>query len=128
MGRNAHAIDKAVTFVRAGDAHRCAATRERCRRIDTRGVSLTLLHQLAQAQLPVNLFSGEEVDRLRVLQLAGHVKAVIPLPVRTLQGYDQPPATVQAVTPLGQRMIRRFPSPGAQRAVAPAKRQGLAAL
>jgi len=87
-----------------------------------------LLHQLAQAQLPVNLFSGEEVDRLRVLQLAGHVKAVIPLPVRTLQGYDQPPATVQAVTPLGQRMIRRFPSPGAQRAVAPAKRQGLAAL
>jgi len=73
-------------------------------------VSLTLLHQLAQAQLPVNLFSGEEVDSLRVLQLAGHVKAVIPLPVRTLRGFDQPPATVQAVTPLGLQMIRRFPS------------------
>lgn len=72
-------------------------------------VSLLLLHQLAQAALPVNLFSGEEVDRLRVLYLAGHVKATIPLPVRTLYGYDQPPATVEAVTPLGLRMLRRFP-------------------
>jgi hypothetical protein len=72
-------------------------------------VSLLLLHQLAQATLPVNLFSGEEVDRLRVLYLAGHVKATIPLPVRTLYGYDQPPATVEALTPLGERMLRRFP-------------------
>ena len=72
-------------------------------------MSLTLLHQLAQATLPVNLFSGEEVDRLRVLSMAGHVRATIPLPVRTLYGYDQPPATVEAVTPLGLRMLRRFP-------------------
>ncbi len=72
-------------------------------------MSLTLLHQLAQASLPVNLFSGEQVDCLRVLCLAGHVKATIPLPVRTLYGYDQPPATVEAVTPLGLRMLRRFP-------------------
>lgn len=72
-------------------------------------MSLLLLHQLAQAALPVNLFSGEEVDGLRVLHLAGHVKATIPLPVRTLHGYDQPPATVEAVTPLGLRMLRRFP-------------------
>lgn len=72
-------------------------------------MSLTLLHQLAQASLPVNLFSGEQVDCLRVLHLAGHVKATIPLPVRTLYGYDQPPATVEAVTPLGLRMLRRFP-------------------
>lgn len=72
-------------------------------------MSLTLLHQLAQASLPVNLFSGEQVDCLRVLCLAGHVKATIPLPVRTLYGYDQPPATVEAVTPLGMQMLRRFP-------------------
>ncbi|MGJ7489502.1 hypothetical protein [Variovorax sp. ZT4R33] len=72
-------------------------------------MSLRLLHQLAQVALPVNLFSGEEVDHLRVLRLAGHVKATIPLPVRTLYGYDQPPATVEAVTPQGQRMLRRFP-------------------
>lgn len=72
-------------------------------------VSLLLLHQLANARLPVSLFSGVEVDQLRVLQLAGHVKATIPLPVRTLSGYDQPPATVEAVTALGLRMLRRFP-------------------
>ncbi len=72
-------------------------------------MSLLLLHQLAQAALPVNVFSGQEVDGLRVLCLAGHVKATIPLPVRTLYGYDQPPATVEAVTPLGLRMLRRFP-------------------
>lgn len=88
-------------------------------------VSLTLLHQLAQASLPVNLFSGEEVDRLRVLRLAGHVKATIPLPVRTLYGYDQPPATVEAVTPLGLRMLRRFPmmTPGGV-AIRPKKAAG----
>ncbi|MCU4118777.1 hypothetical protein [Variovorax sp. N23] len=72
-------------------------------------MSLLLLHQLAQASLPVNLFSGKEVDSLRVLHLAGHVKATIPLPVRTLHGYDQPPATVEAITPLGHWMLRRFP-------------------
>jgi len=96
---------------------------------DNRPVSLHLLHQLAQAQLPVNLFAGEEVDRLRVLQLAGHVRAVIPLPVRTLYGFDQPPATVQAVTPLGLRMIRRFPAANRQRAASaasPSQRRALA--
>lgn len=75
----------------------------------SQSVSLRLLHQLAQSALPVNLFSGEEVDHLRVLRLAGHVKATIPLPVRTLYGYDQPPATVEALTPQGLRMLRRFP-------------------
>jgi hypothetical protein len=75
--------------------------------------------------LPVTVFSGEDVDRLRVLRLAGHVKATIPLPVRTLYGYDQPPATVEEVTPLGHRMLRRFPQlvpPGEIAAKAPRKR------
>ncbi len=52
---------------------------------------------------------GRKWIGLRVLYLAGHVKATIPLPVRTLHGYDQPPATVEAVTPLGHWMLRRFP-------------------
>jgi hypothetical protein len=82
-----------------------------------------LLHQLAQAKLPVNLFSGEDVDSLRVLQLAGHVRATIPLPVRTLSGYDQPPATVVAITPLGFQMLRRFPQSEYPRAVASARRR-----
>lgn len=75
----------------------------------TRRVSLTLLHQLAHARLPVTVFPGKDVDGLRVLQLAGHIRAQIPLPVRTLSGHDQPPATVTAVTSLGLQMVRRFP-------------------
>lgn len=75
----------------------------------TRRVSLTLLHQLAQAELPVTVFSGKEVDSLRVLLLAGHIQAHIPLPVRTLSGHDQPPATVKALTSLGRQMVHRFP-------------------
>ena len=54
---------------------------------------------------------GADVDALRVLSLAGHVKATIPRPVRTLDGYDQPPATVTAITALGQSMMKRFPRP-----------------
>ncbi|WP_220811826.1 hypothetical protein [Variovorax sp. UMC13] len=72
-------------------------------------MSLHLLHQLAQSRLPVTVFPGKDVDGLRVLQLAGHIKATIPLPVRTLSGHDQPPATVTAVTPLGRQMVKRFP-------------------
>ncbi len=52
---------------------------------------------------------GCDVDALRVLRLAGHVKAVIPKPVRTLDGYGQPPAEVTAITALGRQMIERFP-------------------
>lgn len=78
-------------------------------RRDTHRVSLALLHQLAQAELPVTVFSGKEVDSLRVLLLAGHIQAHIPLPVRTLSGHDQPPATVKAVTSLGRQMVHRFP-------------------
>ncbi|KTT16635.1 hypothetical protein [Pseudacidovorax intermedius] len=70
---------------------------------------LSLLHQLARVALPVSLTDGADVDSVRMLALAGHVKADIPRPVRTLRGYHQPPATVVAITPLGQRMIERFP-------------------
>ena len=46
---------------------------------------------------------------MRVLCMAGHVKAVIPKPLRTLDGYTQPPATVNEITSLGRSMIKRFP-------------------
>ena len=42
--------------------------------------------------------------------MAGHVKAVIPKPIRTLDGFEQPPATVTEITSLGQSMLRRFPN------------------
>ncbi|NGM89932.1 hypothetical protein G5B35_21795, partial [Parapusillimonas sp. SGNA-6] len=53
---------------------------------------------MAEQDLPVAVNQGSDVDAVRVLSLAGHVKATIPKPVRTLDGYDQPPATVMAIT------------------------------
>jgi hypothetical protein len=72
-------------------------------------VPLNLLHRLSENNLPIAVAGGGNIDALRVLSMAGHVMAVIPRPVRTLSGYDQPPATVNAITPLGRQMLRRFP-------------------
>jgi hypothetical protein len=70
---------------------------------------MNLLHRLAAQELPIAVTGGERVDALRVLNLAGHVKATIPKPVRSLDGYEQPPATVTEITALGRSMLRRFP-------------------
>ncbi|WP_213955561.1 MULTISPECIES: hypothetical protein [unclassified Variovorax] len=70
---------------------------------------LNLLHRLADQKLPVAVTHGRDVDSVRVLALAGHVKASIPKPVRTLDGFDQPPAVVASITSLGRSMIKRFP-------------------
>jgi hypothetical protein len=59
--------------------------------------------------LPVAVTQGADIDAVRVLSLAGHIKATIPKPVRTLDGFDQPPATVSAITSLGRSMLKRFP-------------------
>ena len=72
-------------------------------------MTLTLLHLLAEETLPIAVSKGEHIDALRVLTLAGHVLATIPRPIRTLGGYDQPPATVSAITALGWQMLRKFP-------------------
>lgn len=72
---------------------------------------MNLLHRLAAQELPVAVSSGEQIDALRVLSLAGHVRAQIPRPVRTLDGYEQPPATVTEITSLGRSMLKRFPLP-----------------
>ena len=72
---------------------------------------MNLLHRLAAEQLPIAVAGGGQVDALRVLNMAGHVKAQIPKPVRTLDGYEQPPATVVEITSLGRSMLRRFPAP-----------------
>lgn len=82
----------------------------------TRRVPISLLHRLAEHDLPIAVNTGADVDALRVLTLAGHVKAMIPRPVRTMDGYEQPPATVTAITPLGRSMMKRFPRAPALRA------------
>jgi hypothetical protein len=71
---------------------------------------MTLLHRLAAQELPVAVSSGAQVDALRILSLAGHVKATIPKPVRTLDGYEQPAAIVTEITSLGRSMLKRFPA------------------
>jgi hypothetical protein len=64
-------------------------------------------------ELPIALTVNDDVDGLRILKMAGHVKADIPPPVRTLSGYEQPPAVALSITPMGKRMLYRFPlSPG----------------
>jgi len=70
---------------------------------------MNLLHRLAAEQLPVAVTAGAEVDAVRVLSMAGHIKATIPKPLRTLDGYTQPPAMVNEITSLGRTMLRRFP-------------------
>ena len=79
-------------------------------------MSLNLLHKLSMVELPVALSVNDDVDGLRILKMAGHVHAQIPPPVRTLSGYEQPPAVAMSITPLGKRMLERFPlSPGSRR-------------
>ena len=68
-----------------------------------------LLHRLAAQQLPIAVTGGQQVDAVRVLSLAGHIKASIPKPVRTLDGFEQPAAIVSEITSLGRSMLRRFP-------------------
>lgn len=72
---------------------------------------MELLHRLALESLPVAVTDGQDVDGVRLLALAGHVRAEVPRPVRTMDGHHQPPATVTAITPLGRQMLRRFPPP-----------------
>ena len=72
-------------------------------------MSLLLLHKLSMVELPIALTVGDDVDGLRILSMAGHVKANIPPPVRTLSGYEQPPAVVFSITSNGRRMLDRFP-------------------
>lgn len=54
------------------------------------------------------MVNGSEIDALRILVLAGHVRADIPAPLRTLGGHHQPPATVSEVTDRGRRLARRL--------------------
>jgi len=72
-------------------------------------VTISLLHRLAEQDLPVAVSRGDDIDAVRILALAGHVKALIPKPLRTLDGYEQPPATVVSLTSLGLSMLKRFP-------------------
>ncbi|MET0208160.1 MAG: hypothetical protein ABW220_03915 [Burkholderiaceae bacterium] len=57
------------------------------------------------------MVDDEEVEAVRVLVMAGHAKASVPEPIRTLSGHDQPPAVVTEITALGRVFLERFAAP-----------------
>ncbi|MBT2322351.1 hypothetical protein J7E62_08350 [Variovorax paradoxus] len=77
---------------------------------DTPRVSIHMLHQLASQALPANIVGGEQVDSIRVLVLAGLVQAAVSTPKRRFDGFDEPTATVTAITYMGRSMLKRFPA------------------
>jgi len=71
-------------------------------------MSLPLLKRLAEQALPAVVDEATDLDHLEVLVLAGHARATIPEPVRTLEGYLRPPATVLEITRLGRQAMAMF--------------------
>jgi hypothetical protein len=72
-------------------------------------VPMKLLDQLFDGAMPAQLTEPSDVRKLRILSMAGHVHATIPLPHFTLDGrWQQDPATVHQVTPLGHKVLRYF--------------------
>lgn len=71
-------------------------------------MSMELLRQLADKELPMALYAPADIDRLRVLRAAGLVEALIP-PVDTLEGGAQvhKAAQVLCVTAKGRRELAR---------------------
>ncbi len=70
---------------------------------------MKLLAQLFEEAMPAQLTEPTELRKLRVLSVAGHVHASIPLPYITLDGrWRQEPATVHQVTALGHKVLRYF--------------------
>jgi uncharacterized protein (UPF0128 family) len=74
-----------------------------------RAVPMKLLAQLFEKAMPAQVTEPAELRKLRVLSVAGHVHASIPLPYVTLDGrWHQDPATVHQVTALGHKVLRYF--------------------
>lgn len=72
-------------------------------------MSMSVLHDLSTRTLPITVTGGETVDAIRVLSLAGHIKASFNNPMAKGPDYARPKALVVELTPQGARMIKRFP-------------------
>ncbi|VTU22089.1 hypothetical protein [Variovorax sp. PBL-E5] len=69
---------------------------------------MELLHRLANARLPSPIASRDEIEKLRRLDAAGHVKALIPAPHFDCDDcLRQDSATVFEITPRGLRALNR---------------------
>ena len=71
-------------------------------------MALQLLKRLSGQRLPAVLDRPTDLEELVVLVLAGQAKANISESVRTLHGYERPPATVLEITRLGRQALATF--------------------
>jgi hypothetical protein len=85
---------------------------------------IDLLHRLANARLPIRIVDDGDIETLRILKLAGSIKAAIPEATRLPGGLNQPhrqlPATVDEITTIGRSLLYRFAN---RRPLAPAYAQ-----
>ena len=74
-------------------------------------MSIRLLHGLASQALPVTVTGADEVDKVHILVMAGHVRASFaPVASSTAAG-ARPTAVITEITRLGRIAIRGFPPP-----------------
>jgi hypothetical protein len=75
---------------------------------------IDLLRRLASARLPIRVVDNGDIETLRILKLAGSIKAAIPEATRLPGGLNQPhrqlPATVDEITRIGRSLLSRFAS------------------
>lgn len=76
---------------------------------------MELLRKLANARFPSPIANRDEVEKLRRLDAAGHVKALIPAPHFDCDDcLRQDPATVFEITPHGRKALGgEWPAPSA---------------
>lgn len=76
---------------------------------------LELLQRLANTRLPIRVLDHGEIETLRILKLAGSIKAAIPEAAHPAGGLHrcqrQLPATVDEITRLGRTLLDRFARP-----------------
>lgn len=73
---------------------------------------IDLLQRLAHAKLPIRIIDHGAIETLRILKLAGTIKAAIPeagrLPGGLAQGQTPFAATVDEITRMGRDLLARF--------------------
>ena len=83
---------------------------------------LELLQRLANTRLPIRVVDHGEIETLRILKLAGSIRAAIPEAAHPPGGLHrsqrQLPATVDEITRLGRTMLERFARPSRGRTLA----------
>ncbi|WP_162579770.1 hypothetical protein [Variovorax sp. PBS-H4] len=83
---------------------------------------LELLRRLANTSLPIHVVDHGEIETLRILKLAGSIKAAIPEAAHPPGGLHrsprQLPAKVDEITRLGRKLLERFAAPSPERTLA----------